>query len=141
MTRAETTKFLGDLLITRFKDRTYWAREVSIDYGTSRVKRGLNFLGEKNYIVTTMQCYKDIQPDVRSGKLWKHIQECNPESLGQYGIMVPVPYGRELTDEYENSTELTADKEWELKEIMPCHQKGRKRSTTELLFCMLRSGK
>lgn len=27
MTRAETTKFLGDLLIVRFKDRTYWARE------------------------------------------------------------------------------------------------------------------
>lgn len=35
MTRAETTKFLGDLRIVRFKDRTYWAREVSIDYGIS----------------------------------------------------------------------------------------------------------
>ena len=102
---------------------------------------GLNFLGEKNYIVTTMQCYKDIQPDMHSGKLWKHIQECNQESLGQYGIMVPVPYGKELTDEYENPTELTADGKWELKVIMPCRQKGRKRSTTELLFCMLRSGK
>lgn len=30
---------------------------------------GLNFLGEKNYIVTTMQCYKDVLiPDMRSGK-------------------------------------------------------------------------
>ena len=25
---------------------------------------GLNFYGEKNYIVTTMQCYKDILPDL-----------------------------------------------------------------------------
>lgn len=24
---------------------------------------GLNFIGEKNYIVTTMQCYKDIKED------------------------------------------------------------------------------
>lgn len=179
MNRAETTKFLGNLLIEKLGNRTYWGREVSIDYGTNRVKRvdfmqfepagviyqsdiekgiftcyeiksckedvysgnGLNFLGEKNYIVTTMQCYKDIQPDMRSGKLWKHIQECNPESMGHYGIMVPVPYGIELTDEYENPTELTNDRRWELKVIMPCCQKGRKRSTTELLFCMLRSGK
>ena len=27
---------------------------------------GLNFLGEKNYIVTTMECYKDIIEDLRS---------------------------------------------------------------------------
>lgn len=179
MNRAETTKFLSDLLVQKFGSRTYWSREVSIDYGTNKVKRvdfmqfepagvvyqseiekgificyevksckedvysgnGLNFLGEKNYIVTTMQCYKDIQPDMNSGKLEKHIQECNPESLGQYGIMVPVPIGNQLTDEYENPTELTTDRRWELKVIMPCRQKGRKRSTTELLFCMLRSGK
>lgn len=102
---------------------------------------GLNFLGEKNYIVTTMQCYKDIQPDMRSEKLWRHIQECNPESLGQYGIMVAVPIGIELTDEYETPTELTADREWKLKVIIPCHQKWRNRNATELLFCMLRSGK
>lgn len=91
--------------------------------------------------MTTMQCYKDIQPDMYSGKLWRHIQECNQESMGQYGIMVPVPCGIELTDEYKNPTELTADERWELRVIMPCRQKGRKRSTTELLFCMLRSGK
>lgn len=179
MDRADTTKFLSNLLIEKLGARTYWAREVSVDYGTNKVKRvdfmqfepagviyqsdiekgiftcyeiksckedvysgnGLNFLGEKNYIVTTMQCYKDIQPDIRSGKLSDHIQKCNPESLNQYGIMVAVPIGRDLTDEYENPTELTADRNWELKVIMPCYQKGRKRSTTELLFCMLRSGK
>lgn len=179
MNRAETTRFLGDLLKERLGFRSYWSREVSIDYGTNRVKRvdfmqfvppgviypseiekgificyevkscredvysgnGLNFLGEKNYIITTMQCYKEILPDINSGKLWKHIQECNPESLVQYGVMVPVPIGNQIIDEYENPTELTTDKRWELKVIIPCRQNGRKRSTTELLFCMLRSGK
>lgn len=47
----------------------------------------------------------------------------------------------DTTDEYETPTELTADREWKLKVIIPCHQKWRNRSATELLFCMLRSGK
>ena len=103
MTRAETTKFLGQLLVsTRIGGAgSHWASEVSIDPWTSKAKRvdymefcpanqysvsgiekgiftcyeiksckedvysgnGLNFFGEKNYIVTTMECYKEIQPD------------------------------------------------------------------------------
>lgn len=181
MDRKETTKFLSDLLISnRLSDRgKYWASEVSIDYGTSNVKRvdfiqfepkgviyqsdiekgiftcyevkscredvysgnGLNFIGEKNYIVTTMECYKAIQPDMRSGKLWSHIRECCPESSAHFGIMVPVPWSFKPVDEYENPTELNNDIEWELKVIYPCNQGSRKRSMTELLFCMLRSGK
>lgn len=180
MNRKETTKFLSDLLISsRLSGRgKYYAREVSIDYGTSNVKRvdfmqfepagvihqsdiekgiftcyeiksckedvysgnGLNFIGEKNYIVTTMQCYKDIQPDMRSGKLWKHIQECCPEASANFGFMVPVPYAFKPEDEYENPTDLTDEIAWELKVIYPCNQGRRKRSMTELLFCMLRSG-
>lgn len=181
MDRKETTEFLSNLLISnRLSGRgKYYAREVSIDYGTSNVKRvdfmqfepagviyqsdiekgiftcyevksckddvysgnGLNFIGEKNYIVTTMDCYKDIQPDMRSGKLWKHIQECCPESSAHFGIMVPVPWSFKLDDEYENPTALNNETEWELKVIYPCNQGRRKRSMTELLFYMLRSGK
>lgn len=182
MDRKETTKFLSQLLIdNRLSGRgKYWAREVSIDYGTSNVKRvdfmqfeprgviyqsdiekgiftcyevksckedvysgnGLNFVGEKNYIVTTMECYKDIQPDMRSGKLWNHIMKCCPEASPHFGIMVPVPLSLKLKpeDEYENPTELTDEIKWELKVIYPCNQGSRKRSMTELLFCMLRSG-
>ena len=183
MDRKETTDFLRKLLITdRFSGRgKYWAKEVSIDYGTTHVKRvdfmqfepkgvvyqsdiekgiftcyeiksckedvfsgnGLNFLGEKNYIVTTMECYKSIQEDIRSGKLWNHIQSCCPESLHQFGIMVAVPYSvsdNNLTDEYENPTPISYDIKWTLKVILPCHQGSRKRSTVELLFDMLRSG-
>lgn len=180
MNRKDTTQFLSDLLITdRLSGRgKYWAREVSIDYGTSHVKRvdfmqfepggviyqsdiekgiftcyevkscrddvfsgnGLNFLGEKNYIVTTMECYKSIQPDMRDGKLWKHIQECCPESSAYFGIMVPVPYSIKPEYEYEKPTPLNNDIAWEMKVIYPCNQGGRKRSTVELLFDMLRSG-
>ena len=180
MDRKETTEFLSNLLISnRLTGRSkYYAREVSIDYGTANVKRvdfmqfepkgviyqsdiekgiftcyeiksckedvysgnGLNFIGEKNYIVTTMQCYKDIQPDMRSGKLWNHIKECCPEASPHFGIMVPVPHLLKPEDEYENPTELNIDIEWELKVIFPCNQGNRRRSMTELLFCMLRSG-
>ena len=180
MNRKETTEFLSNLLISnRLTGRgKYYAREVSIDYGTANVKRidflqfepkgvvyqsdiekgiftcyevksckedvysgnGLNFIGEKNYIVTTMECYKAIQPDMRSGKLWNHIKECCPEASAHYGIIVPVPWLFNPEDEYENPTELNHDIAWELKVIYPCNQGSRKRSMTELLFCMLRSG-
>lgn len=181
MNRKETTKFLSELLISdKLSGRgKYWASEVSIDYGTSNVKRvdfmqfepkgviyqsdiekgiftcyevkscredvfsgnGLNFIGEKNYIVTTMECYKAIQPDMRSGRLWEHIRECCPEASPHYGIIVPVPWMTKPEDEYANPTELDKDVTWEMKVIYPCNQGGRRRSTTELLFCMLRSGK
>lgn len=180
MNRKETTKFLSDLLISNRLSGygKYYAKEVSIDYGTVNVKRvdfmqfepagvvyqsdiekgiftcyevksckedvysgnGLNFLGEKNYIVTTMECYKTLQPDMRSGKLLKHIHECCPESSAHFGFLVPVPKSVKPEDEYEKPTDLTDEIEWELKVVYPCNQGRRKRSMTELLFCMLRSG-
>ena len=180
MNRKETTEFLSDLLISnRLSGRgKYYAREVSIDYGTSNIKRidflqfepkgviyqsdiekgiftcyevksckadvysgnGLNFIGEKNYMVTKMECYKAIQPDMRSGKLWNHIKECCPEASSHFGIIVPVPMFSMPEDEYVNPTNLDSDASWELKVILPCNQGSRKRSMTELLFCMLRSG-
>lgn len=101
---------------------------------------GLNFFGEKNYIVTTMETYKKLQPDMRDAKLWAHIKACCPDSSPHYGFLVPVPWMRNKEDEYENPTSLDADVTWEMKVIFPCRQGRRKRSTTELLFCMLRSG-
>lgn len=102
---------------------------------------GLNFLGEQNYIVTTMETYKLLQPDMREGKLQKHIDSTNPESSRYFGIMVAVPEGRKDYEEFENPTSLDADCEWVLRKIIPCNPGPRKRSITELLFCMLRSGK
>jgi hypothetical protein len=102
---------------------------------------GLNFLGEKNYIVTTMECYNDILPDLRSGKFARHMHEQFPESSHYFGVMVAVPYLAELTDEIGNPTPIDSDTEyWKLAVVLPCREGPRKRSMTELLFCMLRSG-
>ena len=75
-----------------------------------------------------------------SGRLWEHIRTCNSEASAHFGIIVPVPWMVKPEDEYENPTELSKDITWEMKVIYPCNQGGRKRATTELLFCMLRSG-
>lgn len=181
MDRKKTTLFLENLLVLdRFGGiGKYWAREVSIDYGTKSVKRvdfmqfepggvtsidaiekgtftcyeiksckedvfsgnGLNFVGEKNYIVTTMECWKSIQEDVRSGKLDVHIEKCCPNSSHYYGIMVAIPLWSKVEDEYINPTPLEQTERWKLVVILPCRQGPRKRSITEMLFYMLRSGK
>ena len=60
---------------------------------------GLNFIGEKNYLVTTMECYKEILPDLKNGKFAQHIRENFPEcyaEIGNMGVMVAVPYQRML---------------------------------------------
>lgn len=101
---------------------------------------GLNFYGEKNYIVTTMQCYKDILPDLKNGKLIAHIKETNPESSMHVGIMVAVPYCRSAAEEFQNPTPLSDDTRWRLDIIQHCHQGERRKSMTELLFDMVRSG-
>ena len=152
MTRAEITKFLGELLVnTRFAGAgKHWASEVSLDPWTANGKRvdymqysgnGLNFLGEKNYIVTTMECYKDILPDFRSGKFARHMHEQFPESSNYFGVMVAIPYWAEATDEFENPTPIDGTTErWKLAVALSCREGPRRRSMTELLFCMLRSG-
>lgn len=165
MNRKETTKFLGKLLIReRFSGiGKYWASEVNIDYGTADVKRvdfmqfepagvvgisaiekgifvcyevksckadfesgfGRNFIGEKNYFVMSMSTYKEVIHDI-------------PHNVG---VLVAIPKYADKTEEFENPTELSADlSEWKLCVIRQAHQQLRKRSMTELLFCMLRSG-
>lgn len=102
---------------------------------------GLNFVGEKNYLVTTMKCYKEIMEDLSSGKFWKHIKECNPQSQSNVGIMVPIPWGTELSDEFEEPTEFEDWNRWEYRVVLPCRTGKRNRGMVEMLFYMLRSGK
>jgi hypothetical protein len=102
---------------------------------------GLNFLGEKNYIVTTMDCYKDLIPDLNSGKFYRHMYDVFPESSYYYGIVVAVPYMSKAVDEFDKPTPIDYEPaEWKLEIVQPCHKGPRKKSMTELLFCMLRSG-
>lgn len=102
---------------------------------------GLNFLGEKNYIVTTMECYKKLIVDMNEGKFWRHLKEDFPESSSNIGVMVPVPFMKTIEDEFESPTTLTSETSWELKTIIRCIPGKRQKSMTELLFCMLRSGR
>lgn len=162
MNRKETTAFLGQLLISRFGSRTYWASEVSFDYGTINVKRvdfmqfepagvvhiselekgiflsyeiksckadynsgfGQNFETEKNYFVMPMELYKELATEI-------------PHDIG---VMCPIPLYKDKAEEFENPTPLDAGVRWELKVVKTARQKSRKRSMTELLFCMLRAG-
>lgn len=101
---------------------------------------GLNFYGEKNYIVTTMQCYKDILPDLNDGTFYEHLRKTNPESSAHYGIMVAVPVMRSNYQEFEEPTPISDDISWRLEIIRPCVMGSRKKSLTEMLFCMVRSG-
>lgn len=185
MQRKEITKLLTDILIcNKLSDRKYYAKEVTLDYGTSNSKRvdvmefkpqgvtyasdiekgificyevksciqdvysgnGLRFYGEKNYIVTTMETYKILQKDIREGKFGDYLRENYPESSNYFGILVPVPDYINLNDstelfrEYENPTEFQGAKhEWKLWTANICYEGPRKKSTSELLFCMLRS--
>lgn len=164
MNRKETTEFLSNLLISKkfAGPGKHWAREVSIDYGTTDVKRvdfmqfepagatsisaiekgificyeiksckadfesgfGKNFIGEKNYFVMTMSTYKEILQDI-------------PHNVG---VLVPVPQFGDVHEEFENPTKPNKEIKWKLVAIRKAIPQNRKRSMTELLFYMLRSG-
>lgn len=167
MTRSETTAFLSDLLVSSRLAAMgkYYASEVTLDFGSeNNIRRidflefrpagvqsvsgiekgefvvyeiksckedynsgfGQNFIGEQNYLVMPMETYKAVCADIEY----------------PIGVMCPVPEGRKDIDEFEDPTPL--DKEgvtWRLHIIRSCGPKIRNRSLTELLFCMLRSGR
>ena len=195
MNRKEITKKLSDILIIdRFSGvGKYWAKEVTLDYGTSHPIRvdymqytpngaiftsdiengyftcyeiksckadvysgnGLNFIGEKNYIVTTMDCYKTLLPDIQSGKMSDYIIEANGR-CAYWDILIALPdyyikdsnhksgYRKiEMIDEFDNPTPLENEGRWRLvaSNVGNRHDSYRTRSQVELLFCMLRAGK
>lgn len=171
MTRKEITILLGDILYQqRFTGvGKYYASEVTVDYGTKDACRvdymqfvppkqmsisglekgificyevksclgdfksghGQNYIGEENYLVMPMELYKKVIHDI-------------PHDIG---VLVPVPstLGRKNEDiyrEFENPTEFKGNSnDWRLHKIRDAYPKHRKKSITELLFCMLRSGR
>lgn len=161
MKRSETTKFLSQLLEkSRFSGPgKYWAREVSLGYGYAAGKPRrvdyMQFIPENQCSISAIEkgiftCYeikscKEILPDLKNGKFAQHIRENFPEcyaEIGNMGVMVAVPYQRDAAEEFENPTPLGGDVEkWRLSVVLKCGNNGpRKRSMTELLFSMVRSG-
>lgn len=186
MNRKDVTRLLTDVLIAdKLSDRKYFAKEVTLDYGTNHSKRidvvqfqpkgvmyasdiekgtftcyeikscvedvysgnGLNFYGEKNYIVTTMETFKKLRDDINNGKLARYILDNYPESSKHYGFIVAVPNSiidlkdtKKIYEEYEKPSAFEGDSfDWRMYTIMHCNEGRRVRSMTELLFCMLRS--
>lgn len=89
---------------------------------------GLNFEGEQNYIVTTMEAYKAIIKD-----------QFLPFGIG---CLVACPMFRLVEDEFDSPSDISDDNlVWDLKSIIPSRKQDRKRPMAELLFCMLRAGK
>lgn len=87
---------------------------------------GLNFVGDRNYIVTTMEVYKEIINEI-------------PYDVG---VMVSCPYHIDPAGEFLYPTPTDKkDVVWDLKIIKQSHPTHRLRSMVEMLFCMLRSGK
>lgn len=169
MNRKETTDFLGKLLIREKLTGIgkYFASEVSIDYGTTDVKR-VDFMQFKPEGVVGVSgiekgifiCYeiKSCKADFKSGFGKNFIGEKNyfvmpmatykevmNEIPHDVGVLVPIPKNTGVlnTDkhkEFEDPTDLSEDTDWELWAIRPARQQLRKRPMVELLFCMLWSG-
>lgn len=166
MNRKETTQFLNELLITQKLSGKgkYWANEVTLDYATKDVRRidflqfdppqqysisglekgificyeiksckenfhsgfGQNFIAEKNYLVMPMKTYKEVINDIPYG----------------VGVLCPIHSTNDKYSEFKSPMELYNDTAyWRLETIRPAHQMERTRSITELLFCMVRSGR
>lgn len=171
ISRKETTQFLSDLLISdRLTGMgKHYAREVTLGYGLGKGKEkrvdfiqfcpkntysnggiekgefifyevksckadlnsgnGLNFDGERNYLVMTMDTYKECLKDI--------------EKLPYYiGVLATCPVNRPPGDEFQSPTPITTPNIWwTLKVAKEAHLHSRERSLTELLFCMVRSGR
>ena len=101
----------------------YEIKSCKADYHSGN---GLNFGGDRNYVVTTIETYKQIMRDV-------------PWSVGVY---VACPEHREPADEFESPTPIEDNTvNWTLKIALVAHPQDRQRSMSQLLFYMLRSGK
>ena len=141
--------------VSGIEEGIFTCYEIKSCYEDLYSGKGLNFIGEKNYIVTTMSVYRKIVEDQKKdlengitdsakGKLAEHIRKTNPESryrIGyDVGILVAIPVNRSEIDEFDDPTPLDRqDVVWKLAIMQRCRETDRKRSMTEILFCMMRA--
>ena len=91
---------------------------------------GLNIECERNYIVTTMDTWKKLI----------ELEQNNKKTI-PFGFGVMVACYKDKIDEFYNPTPLLKTDGWRLEILRRASVQSRKRSITELLFCMLRSGR
>lgn len=102
---------------------------------------GLNFFGEQNYLVMTMETYKEVVNDFNDGTFQDYLCKNFPQSSKYFGVIVMIPLNRTEVEEFENTTSLDINDRWQMEVVLPCRNSSRKRSMIEMLFCMLRSGR
>lgn len=162
MDRKETTELLSNLLVRDILSNGYWASEVTFNYGRKNMFRvdfmsfkphnqtasgiekgvfscyevkscladyrsshGHNFIAEKNYYVMPMSVYKQIASEIKHG----------------IGVYCTIPHGKTNYEEFENPSELMADKTlYTLKCVKNARPRDRDISNNVMLFNMLRSG-
>lgn len=96
---------------------------------------GQNFVGEKNYLVMTMDTYKELKECGEIDKLPYNV-----------GILVPMPCSKKydqnkIQSEYDAPTQYPIEDKIYLETVKKAYKKNREKSIAELLFCMVRSGK
>ena len=96
---------------------------------------GQNFVGEKNYLVMTIDTYKELKECGEIDKIPYNI-----------GILVPMPFRKKYHEdkfdtEYDHPTVYPITEKVYLETIKPAKKKSREKSMTEMLFYMIRSGK
>lgn len=148
-TRIDVMQFIpsGVMNISGIEKGIFTCYEIKSCKADVYSGNGLNFYCEKNYIVTTMDTYKKLQEDLINDTFRNFRKEHHPETYkAEYGVLVAVPatidlrVTKDLYSEYENPTEFGGNPyDWKLAEIVSCYDGTRKRSMTELLFCMLRA--
>lgn len=78
-------------------------------------------------------------PGAKELRIWVENNSTKPELKEE--IKVAIPFWGEATEEFNDPTPLSEDINWKLEIVLPCRQGIRTKSMTELLFCMLRSGR
>lgn len=109
---------------------------------------GLGFIGNKNYIVTTLETYKrlleDMAPRDPKDKFGKWYEgHRRPDEQKTFGVMIACPKGVSVSDYFTEPEKHDIPKDdpskWSIQIALTTHICPRKRSTTELLYCMLRA--
>lgn len=78
----------------------------------------------------TMECYSKIQQEV--------VSYCGKTGTG---LLVTVREGRTAEEEFFLGEPIDEKAPYTLRSVLTARKAARKRSVTELLFCMLRAGK
>ena len=113
---------------------TFTAYEVKSSIEDYKSGNGLNFIGDKNYLIMPMELYKRLRTDPK---------------IHDVGVYVPVPMysGKQSNayfyNEFESPTPLTNNiNEWRLHKIRDAGKSDDRRyGTAELLYAMLKSGR